>query len=563
MGMRSWIRTWLPRRDTEPTTSGTVIASESASEEANAAAERLCLEAAQHLAGGRLVEAEGALARAIDHRHDHAEALLLQGVVYRKQGRLEDAADSSLLALHFRPDFAEAHFHLGLIAAAQGQAAEAERCYRRTVENDPGHARAQNALGAALAERGAEEEAVECFRKAVAADPAHAQAHSNLGCLLVTRFDRFDEGAVHIETAWRLAPEDRDVLCNWAMLLQYRGRLSESLALWDWLIENGANADDARLNRAMVLLKQADFARGWMDYEARKRVAKEYVPREFRFPAWEGEPLQDKTILVHAEQGLGDQIMFASCIPDLARLAQHCVLECAPKLEAICRRSFPTVTVVNAEEVAGGGQWMKKVPALDFHVAIGSLPQYFRRSFAEFPAHDGYLRADPDKTAAWRGRLACLPGALKVGISWRGGMKRTRQSVRSVPLDGWLPILGQEDRVFVSLQYTDCRAELAQLERDHGIRIVHWQEAIDDYDETAALVSALDLVISVQTALVHLGGALGRPVWVMVPEIAEWRYLQSGERMPWYPSVRVWRQERPGEWPSLIERVAGELRDAI
>lgn len=558
MGLRGLLKKSLSRwvgfqSDVRPVTGPRPVAP------AGGNAESWYFEGVEHVAAGRLADAEQALTRAIDLQHDYAEALLLQGMVYLRRGRLEDASDSLLLAGHFRPELAEVYFQLGLIAVAHRRRGEAEQCFRQTLERDPRHAKAHNALGAVLVERGSLEEAVECFGKAIALNPDHAQAHSNLGCVLITRLDRFDEGATHIEKAWALAPEDPDVICNWAMLLQYRGRLAESLALCDQLIENDASADTARLNRALALLKQGNFARGWTDYEARKRVAWEYVSRDFPFPAWNGEPLAGRNILVHAEQGLGDQIMFASCIPDLVRLAAHCVVECAPKLEALFRRSFPAVTVVTTEEIAAGGQWLERVPAIDFHVAIGSLPQYFRKSLAEFPAHDGYLRANPGMIAAWRKRLAGLPGARKVGVSWRGGMKSSRQSVRSVALDQWLPILGQGDAAFVSLQYTDCRAELARLARDHGIRIHHWQEAIDDYDQTAAFVCALDLVISVQTALVHLGGALGRPVWVMVPAVAEWRYQQSGESLPWYPSVRVWRQERLGDWQTVITQISDQL----
>jgi len=215
--------------------------------------------------------------------------------------------------------------------------------------------------------------------------------------------------------------------------------------------------------------------------------------------------------------------------------------------------------VIETGAVAAGKPWPGGVPRADCHVAIGSLPRRFRNALADFPAHDGYLEADPGKVAAWRRRLAGLPGARKIGISWRGGMKSSRQSMRSVPLERWLPIFGQPDVAFVSLQYTECRAELGELERIHRVRVHHWQEAIDDYDETAALVCALDLVLSVQTSIVHLGGALGRPVWVMVPAVAEWRYLQSGERMPWYPSVRVWRRHEAGDWDTVIGSVARAL----
>ena len=352
-------------------------------------------------------------------------------------------------------------------------------------------------------------------------------------------------------------------MCNWAGLLQHRGQLAEAIALWTQLADKGGeDAENAQLNRALVLLKQGVFARGWLDYEARKRTPSEYRPRNFPYAEWNDEPLDGRAILVHAEQGIGDQIMFASCIPDLMQRASHCVVECEPKLEAIFRRSFHTATVTCAQKDASGRDVLAEAPAIDYQVALGSLPLRFRSTSTDFPRHEGYLRADPAKVAAWRRRLEELPASRRIGISWRGGVQRTRQAVRSLPLAELLPILKCAQTVFVSLQYTDCAAELAEVERDLGIRIWHWQEAIDDYDETAALVCALDLVISVQTSIVHLSGALGRPVWVMVPSVAEWRYLDRGEQMPWYPSVRIWRQDRLGEWQPVVERVAAALRSS-
>lgn len=514
-------------------------------------------EASAHWAAGRIAEAEAALGRLLAEEPEHAEALLLQGLIYAKSGRLEDAADSLLLAAHFRPGLAEAHFQLGLIAAARGDLGQAERCYREALARDPGHARAHNALGAVLVERGLLEEAVACFERALEADPQLARAHSNLGSLLVARLDRFEEGARHIERARALAPEDRDVLTNWAMLLQYRGRLAEAIELCDRLLAADPGDDTVRLNRALALLKQGQFARGWADYEARKSAAWAYAPRRFPFPEWKGEPLAGRTLLVHGEQGLGDQIMFGSCLPDVLARAARCVIECHRKLAPIFRRSFPAATVVSTEEAAAGA--LEALAGIDFQVAIGSLPRFFRKTLEDFPAHGGYLRADATKVRRWRERLAALPGARHIGISWRGGLRSSRQSVRSIPLAQWLPLLRQHGVSFVSLQYTDCREELAALESGHGIRVHHWPEAIEDYDETAALVAALDLVISVQTAVAHLAGALGRPAWVMVPVVAEWRYLQSGARMPWYLSLELWRQPEEGKWDAVIAAVAQRL----
>lgn len=522
--------------------------------EAEGQAQRL-REAAEHLAAGRPADAEHVLALALQRQHDDVEALLLQGLAQKQRGSLEDAADSFLLAAHFRPEFGEAHYQLGLVAALQGRSTEAEQHYRRALRADPRHVGAHVALGALLIGRDLLDEAVECFRRAIAIDPNSARAHSNLGALLAGRLDRFNDAAPHLEKAWRLAPHDPDVMCNWAMYLQSRGQLAEAIALCDRLTEADPAAQIPRLNRALARLKMGDFLRGWPDYESRKQVGWPYLPRTFAVPEWQGEPLAGRRILVHAEQGLGDQIMFASCIPDLLAMAGHCVIECAPKLEALFRRSFAGATVVSS----AGAKSQDLCQGIDCYVAVGSLPLHLRTSRDSFPAHRGYLRADPGAVSAWRRRLESLPGSRKVGIAWRGGASSTRRSVRSVALDQWLPILQRGDASFVSLQHTDCREEIEAIGRNHRIRIHHWQEAIDDYDQTAALVCALDLVLSVQTAIVHLGGALGKRVWVMVPAVAEWRYLQSEERLPWYPAVRIFRQARPEDWGPVIERMAFEL----
>jgi hypothetical protein len=177
----------------------------------------------------------------------------------------------------------------------------------------------------------------------------------------------------------------------------------------------------------------------------------------------------------------------------------------------------------------------------------------------DFPQRSHYLVADSQRIDYWRDRLDALGPGLKVGISWRGGIARTGQSERSIALDQLLPSLSGPNVHFISLQYTDCQEELATLHRQCGIDMHHWQDALDDYDETAALVKALDLVVSVCTAVIHLSGALGQRVWIMAPLVPEWRYGLQGETMPWYPSARVFRQTQRGYWAPVIEKVASEL----
>jgi hypothetical protein len=257
---------------------------------------------------------------------------------------------------------------------------------------------------------------------------------------------------------------------------------------------------------------------------------------------------------------VGDEIMFASCLPDLMACGVHVVYEARRRLAPLMTRSFPQATVCAS---TGDGRLPAAISGsgIDSEIPIGSLPLYFRRTRQDFPAHRGYLVADPARVELWRGRLAALGPGLKVGISWRGGTATSRQKLRSLTLEQLRPVLEVPGVRFVSLQYGDAREALqagAALPP-----IAQWPETIDDLDETAALVSALDLVVSVCTAVIHLGGALGRPVWVLAPYAPEWRYGLKGEAMPWYPSVSVIRQPAFGDWGPVIAEAAARLRRRV
>lgn len=519
-------------------------------------ADRWCLEAAEHLARGRLAEAEQAVTRALQSRHDHAEALIVQGAIFMKQERLEDAADSFMLAAHFKPELAEAHHQLGVIAAVQGRVDDAESFFRRAIRKDPLHAKAHNSLGALLSEQGELEGAVACFRRAVAIRPDFAPAHSNLGSLLITKLDLFDEGEKHIEEAIRLAPDSPDAQCNWAMLLQYRGQYREALARWTELLDTGSLVDDAkaRLDRAMIFLLLEDFDAGWEEYEKRF-AADRKAARDFGLPEWNGEPLTGKSILVFAEQGLGDEIMFASCLPDLIAIAGHVIVECNDRLATLFRRSFPEATVHGGRK-EDSADWLSQFIPVDYQVPIGSLPRRFRRSPSAFPGQYPYLKADVERIDYWRRRLREEGKGLAMGISWRGGTASTRSNARSVPVD----LLGEilpKNVTWVSLQHgvDPLPAALSWVRSFPGIT--------QDLDDLASLMGALDLVVSVDNTNVHLAGALGRPVWVIISNRPEWRYGASGDRMPWYPSSKLYRRDQNEDWDAVLGRLASGLDEFI
>lgn len=515
----------------------------------------LLAEAQTALDAGSVEEATAKLEALLEDHPGHAEAHFILGMVLRQQKRVDDARDNLLLASSFEPEWWAPHFELGLLDMDESKFESAAGSFRKALELGSTDARVHNALGGAYVFLGRLSEAVEEFRKAVALQPDLTEAHSNLGYILFRDMEEYEEGTRHIERAIELAPHDRGALCNRLMVLQRTGRQDEALRLADDLLDGDPNFAQVRTTRALMLLERGEFDRAWADYEARKQVDRDATGSDYPAPEWDGSPPHGRSMFVYAEQGLGDQIMFASCLPDLLKISGRCTVECSAKLTAIFRRSFPDANIV-AE-----GAWRSSAaeqPA-DHKVAIGSLPRFFRRSRMNFPAHNGYLHADDARIDHWKRELANLPGRMKVGISWRGGLASTRRSIRSIALERWLPVLSLADIDFISLQYGDAEEELQRFCASSGVRVQHWQEAIVDYDETAALVSALDLVVSVQTAVVHLAGALGKTTWALLPSIPEWRYGREGENILWYPAVHLIRQLQPGDWDAVMHRVRERL----
>jgi len=244
--------------------------------------------------------------------------------------------------------------------------------------------------------------------------------------------------------------------------------------------------------------------------------------------------------------------------PELVAEARHVVVECDPRLAGLFARSFPAATVFGARRNEPGS-WLDRAGPIDVQVATGSLPRRYRRTAQDFPAHPGYLRADPERVQGYRARLAALGPGRKIGLAWRGGLMRTRRAVRSIEPERLGPLLARADVQFVSLQHGDVAADLARMRAASGRSPVHWPGVPEDPEEAGALMAALDANVAVCSAAVHLGGALGTRVIALVPAHPEWRYLEAGDRLPWYPSVELVRQAQPGDWDPVVERVAAQL----
>ncbi len=495
----------------------------------------------------------------IDLRHDDADAYCGLGIAYLKLRQDEDAADNFLMAAHFRPDFAEPHYHLALLAHRSGDFPLAIGHATRALHVREDYADAHNLFGACALALGDAERAAAAFARAVEIDHGNARFHSNLGYVLARDLGKYEQGAFHLERALEIDRDDPAIWCNYCCVLSQQGRLDEIIAICGRLLAANPEMHEARLNRALAMLKQGRFGEAWVDYEARKRTRSNYLPRPFSFAEWRGETLAGKTVLVYGEQGLGDEIMFASCLPDLMARAGRAVIECSPRLVALFQRSFPQALVHGGEQSDTDTRWLQEAGEIHWQAAAGSLPGFFRLQQQDFPQHKGYLHAAAPRVDYWRQRLDALGAGAKVGIAWRGGMVSTRRAERSLELSALAPLLRMQGVRFVSLQHDATVDEIAAARALDKIKLEHSPDALIDLDETAALISALDLVITVCSATVHLTGALGRQAWVMVPAAAEWRYLESGETMPWYPGVHMFRQPQSGDWQSVIELIAREL----
>ena len=443
----------------------------------------------------------------------------------------ENASKILVKYLDIQPNSGRALQGLGLVALLTGRNGLAVAMFRQALNNPEvaKHAFVWMQLGVALTNCQRNEDALKAHLKAHELDPNEALHLSNAAAAVMNS-GRYEEVIKYARKAYALNRDDANV---------------------QWNLANG------------YLEKGVISRHVWELHEGRRFVTSGVCKRRNypgNPPMWDGKATDH--LVIHGEQGLGDEIMFASCIPDVidapgeklkyaaTSLVDVIALECAPRLQKLFARSFPDVTVIGTHDLEG-----KDLPegfTPDAYCPLGSLPMLFRPSVESFPGTP-YLIPDAAKVAAIRARLP--EGKLRVGVAWQGGGQNTRIDLRSILPDQWQPILAQ-DCDFVSLQYT---AQAAKDAAEMGIH--HWPEAeADDMDDVAALVASCDLVISVCTTAIHLAGALGVPCWVLVPSGHAWRYGGTGETMPWYRSVRLFRQ-KGANWDETIGKVADGLAD--
>ncbi len=459
-------------------------------------------------------------------------------------------------ALTAEPSNPDALHLFGVLVGRKGDALAAVQLIRRAIAACPSVPFFHNSLGVALRGCGRLDEAISAYRDAIRLKEDFPEAHNNLGVAL-RGAGRLDEAIAAYRKALSYRPDFAGAYANLGYALRDNGCLNEGIVACRRAIQIETDLAEAHMNLGIMLLLKGDFREGWAEYEWRWRCA-DFGParRSFAAPQWRGTPISGKTILLHAEQGFGDTIQFIRYAPLVARLGARppsrpagVVVECQRELVALVRG------MDNVDSVIEAGS---PLPPFDLHAPLLSLPAAFGTTLQTIPDRVPYLKPDPALVAAWRERVAGHSARLRIGLAWAGSPTRKDDRLRSLSLAALAPLGAAKDVVFFSLQKGEA-ARQAQSP-PNGMVLADCSGDLRDFADTAALIENLDLVISVDTSVAHLAGALGKPVWNLLEFVPAWRWLLEREDSPWYPTMRLFRQTRRGDWDSVVARVAGELR---
>ncbi|MFM0741628.1 tetratricopeptide repeat protein [Paraburkholderia xenovorans] len=486
--------------------------------------------------------------QALQLQPDFADARNNLGVALQAQGAFDAAIEQYRLALSANPAFGDAQLNLGSALARLGRHDEALTCYRIALSLDPRSAEAHFNAGNAYTARGEHAEAIASFEQALALRPQYAQAHINLGSL-IGKLGDYAGAEANYRRAVALQPNPTNLVCLGGSL-GAQGRLDEEEGYYRRALALDPSYADAHQNLAWSLLKRGDYAQGWGEF------AKRWRKRDYEAIAvpgvaeWHGEPLGGRRLLLVGEQGFGDHFQFLRYVRVLEQLGATVDV----------RVREPLLPLV--ERMAGVHRAFSGEPQhdYDFWVPMMSVPACVGTDLSTIPADLPYLFADPAKIGAWRKRVnaGSRKTARKVGLVWAGSPTFGNDRYRSIALTELNTLAAWDDIAWYALQKGAAYDQLADAPQ--VFRANDFTADLQTFDDTAALIMNLDLVIAVDTGVAHLAAALGKRVWVLLPANSDWRWLENRSDSPWYPSIKLFRQAMLGEWASVVQRVAGELR---
>lgn len=497
---------------------------------------------------GQLSAAQPVLAEILRYQPQHAGALYHLGLIAARTRNPAAAADLFGRAAQADPHNAKAHYCEGLALQGLGQSNRALASYDRAIAVKPDYAEAYFGRANVLRELGRPDAALPDYDQAIALKPDYAEACCNRAIAL-RDLHQLDAALESLRAAVTIKADFAPVYLNLGNVLSELGQWDAAVSSYDRAIAIQPDYAEAYCNRAFGLLLRGQFASGWRDHEWRWKNPRSpscHEQRSWRQPLWLAEEsVAGKTVLLHSEQGLGDTIQFCRYAQRVAELGARVILEVQPPLRGLLSQ-LPGV----AELVARGSP----LPDFDCHCPLMSLPLAFRTDLRSVPWTGSYLRGDATKVSHWLARLGAKR-APRIGLVWSGSASKWNDLHRDIPLAQWLPHLPP------GLQYISLQKEVRETDREalRSSPILDTSEHLLDFTDTAALCECMDLVLSVDTSVAHLSGALGKPTWILLSFMPAWRWLLDRDDSPWYPTVTLYRQARPGEWHGVFERVAVDL----
>jgi tetratricopeptide (TPR) repeat protein len=495
---------------------------------------------------GDLDGAVAAYRQAIAISPGYADAYSNLGNVLRDTRRLDEAVAACRQAIELQPGVAEYYCNLANALKDTGQLDDAIAAYRHSIALKPDFPNAYCNLGNALRDKGQLNESIAACRQAIALEPSFSLAHYNLANALR---ENGDEAIAAYRQAIALQPNYPEAHGNLGVALHDSGQFDEAVASYQRAISLKPDVPEVHYNLAHTQLLRGNFAIGWAEYEWRWKVEGFPSPRRhFAQPLWDGSEQTNRAVLLHAEQGFGDTIQFIRYAPVVAERCGKLVLACPPEM----RRLLSGILSIAQCIVPG-----EALPPFDFHCPLMTLPLVFGTMLQTIPQTVPYLQVDAREIERWRERLASNRTGLSVGLAWAGRSSHTNDRNRSLPISFLAPLAQVPNVNFYSLQKGEAATQPKSL--PNGMNLIDWSQDLSDFADTAALVANLDLVITVDTAVAHLAGAMGKPVWLLLPFVPDWRWMRDREDSPWYPTMRLFRQKAIKRWDEVIARVAACL----
>ncbi|MBF0124017.1 MAG: tetratricopeptide repeat protein [Magnetococcales bacterium] len=498
----------------------------------------------------KYAEAMALYEQAIAAEPQLAEAHFALATIHHGMNRLDDAKACYEKTLEHKPSHVGAYNNLGVIFGGRSNWTEAAECYRRALQYEPESAELHNNLGVSLADLSQNEESMACYQRALELKPDYAEAFNNMGNLLKGQ-NKLAESVIAYQRSIEMKPSYHEAYNNLGTAYAEMGQLRDAIACYRQSLEIKSDYIEARNNLANNLLMLGEFEPGWHEYQWRRLLPnfRGMLHDLFPKPTWDGTPLNGRRILLIAEQGFGDAIHFVRYAPLVAARGGQVVLACQPALQSLLANVAGVAEVVNQR-----GPW----PGFHEYAPLLCLPRIFHHNTVETLLNNvPYIPVDPALLASWRDRMPDAQGRLRVGLVWSGSPTHGRDKLRSIPLQRFQPLFEIPGIEFYSLQMGVAAQAIQQLPAG---TIHDLSPGITTFADSAAILSQLDLLISIDSSPVHLSGALGIPTWTLITFTPDWRWLLQREDTPWYPSMRLFRQSQPAVWDDVLERVTRELK---